>query len=63
MQVGVHSEAQVRWINGKIKACLMAESYTQTYGIEYHDTFTPMIKMKSVRVLMFLAVNRGWSLP
>jgi hypothetical protein len=51
--------------DGKVeryKARLVAKGYTQTYGIDYDDTFAPVAKMNSVRTLISCAVNLGWDL-
>jgi hypothetical protein len=50
---------------GKIdryKARLVAKGYTQTYGIDYEETFAPVAKMNSVRTLISCAVNFDWSI-
>ena len=41
----------------RYKARLMAKGHTQTYGIDYQETFAPMAKMNSIRVLLSLAAN------
>ena len=46
----------------RYKAQLVAKSYTQTYGINYLETFAPMAKMTTVRVLLSLARCYGWEL-
>jgi hypothetical protein len=46
----------------RYKARLVAKGYTQTYGIDYDDTFAPVAKMNSVRTLISCAVNLGWDL-
>jgi Reverse transcriptase (RNA-dependent DNA polymerase) len=41
---------------------LVAKDYTQTYGIDYQETFAPVTKMNTVRILFSLAVNQNWTL-
>ena len=36
----------------RLKACLVAKGYTQQYGSDYYDTFSPVAKIASVRLLL-----------
>jgi len=42
------------------KARLIAQGFTQTFGVDFKETFAPVAKMNIVRVLLSVAVNNGW---
>ena len=44
----------------RYKARLVAKGYSQTYGIDYDETFAPVAKMNSVRTLISCVVNLDW---
>jgi histone deacetylase 1/2 len=46
----------------RYKARLVAKGFKQRYSSYYEDTFSPVVKTTTIRVVLSIAVFRGWTL-
>ena len=51
--------------NGKVetfKVRLVAKEYTQKEGIDYKETFSPVVMLKSIRILLSIVVHYNYEI-
>src|SRR3954465_5510363 len=58
-------EGKIDWYKARLVAkdytqTYGAKGYTQTYGVDYEETFSPVARMNTVRILLSYATNRDW---
>jgi hypothetical protein len=41
---------------------LVAHGFMQRQGIDYGDTFSPVVKPRTIRLVLSVDVSRGWTL-
>ena len=46
----------------RYKARLIAKGYTQTYGVDYFETFSPVARLNAIRIMFSIVVNMEWPL-
>ena len=44
----------------RLKARLVTKRHAQQYGLDYYDTFSPMAKIASIRLVLSMVVMRSW---
>ncbi len=45
----------------KYKAHLVAQGFTQVYGVDYYEMFVPVAKLASFRLILAIASRNGWA--
>jgi hypothetical protein len=40
----------------------VAKGFKQRYDIDYEDTFSPVVKATTIRIVLSIAVSHGWTL-
>jgi len=46
----------------RLKARLVLRRFTQQYGVDYQDVFSPVVNMAIIRSIITLAASKGWTL-
>ena len=59
----------VYWVkqdtNGNLtcyKARLVARGFTQVYGLDYNETYAPVTRLKTIQLLLGVAITRNWNI-
>ena len=62
-----HKPVSCQWVfvpksDGRKKACLVAKGFTQVYGIDFKETFSPIAQFETIHILLALAVLEDWDI-
>ena len=56
-----------RWVyaicpGNRVKACFVAKGFTQIFGIDYKETFSPVAQFETVHLMFALAALHDWEM-
>ena len=46
----------------KYKARLVVKEYVQVFGVDYVDTFAPVARLDTIRMLLAIATQKQWKI-
>ena len=58
----IQEQARLPWNGCKNKARLVAQRYSQVEGIDFRETFAPMARLESIRILLAYAAHHNFKL-
>ena len=58
--MGLSHQEKCGWRIEKYKARLVARGFTQIYGIDYYETYAPVARLSSFRLLLAIAARNNW---
>ena len=44
------------------KACLVVRSFTQQYGVDYDETYAPVARLASLRLILAITSRQDWDI-
>ncbi|KAE8726486.1 hypothetical protein F3Y22_tig00006743pilonHSYRG00004 [Hibiscus syriacus] len=56
------SKIDENWEVNKYKARLVVKGYAQQYGVDYKEVFAPVARMETIRLIIALTAQKGWTL-
>lgn len=56
------TKEKCRWFYLKVQARLVAKGYSQQHGFDFTETFSPVAKPTSIRIILTIALHKNWSI-
>jgi hypothetical protein len=60
LEVDLQDQACCRWQCGEVQSQFVAKGFSQKEGVDYDETFTPVARYTSIRVVISIAAEMGW---
>ena len=57
-----HTKVKADGTLDRYKAKLVAKGFQQTLGMDFFDTFSPIVKASTIRIILTIAVTKQWEI-
>ena len=57
MQMGLQDQKKWKWWSAQVQGKLVVKDFTQEPGVNFFEAFTPVARIQTIRLVLFLAVQ------